>query len=271
MLRRIIKWPRKRPRKGGGPSDLSAAAHPHPLSATPLDINSPPIDLGCPKKSGPSRSEQYSLDAATLVAKATVAISDAPGLGLLKAIASPALLICETLDTMGNNKDAAVDLAGHANHVKDTVIERSTTCGVSPDLKASFERLENAAKESANLAKSSVKRRFLNRFVSAARDRDRMKEMKGKLDDAFNLAAHLSVLARLDRLQNELNVRSSTPSPTDRITIRKLPSEVINLFHRMDGTARTAAVIFSKCADATEVLTWTRAQCAARTNRCLGT
>lgn len=275
MLKRIARWPKKRPRKPGAP-DPSVPARPT------SDVTSTTPGLGSPRVSAQATSR---LDTVTLVAKALLAACDVPVVGVfVKPFAGLAVLGCETAQTIISNKDIEEDLAWHAQRVQDA-IERSVAMSgdlPSADLQARV-HLEDVLTKIHHYLESkkelsSKKRTALRRFVSAARDRDLMIEMKAQLNearDAFNVAvASVKLDAMLDALTLRLDqlpsgMDESHSSPKDRVALQQLPSEVIALVHRMDGPARSRMTIAIFCfrADATEVLKATD-KSAAEVDRC---
>ncbi|KAJ7629531.1 hypothetical protein DFH06DRAFT_721991 [Mycena polygramma] len=192
------------------------------------------------------------LDAFTLGAKAFLAACDAPVISVVKPVAALAVLGCETAQAALSTKDAEMDLRWHAQRVQDTAIERSLDLPSDHQARVHLENLLNEIYCFLELkTESSSKHRVLSRFASAAGEIDRLTKMNAQLDDAFMAFNVAAVSLHLDRLQVSMD---ELHSPRDRITLQKLPSEVIAFVHRMDGATRTTTFFFHICADAREVL-----------------
>ncbi|KAJ7666902.1 hypothetical protein DFH06DRAFT_1185019 [Mycena polygramma] len=224
MLKRVSIWSRQRPRKPGADVASNVAS-----------------------------ARRSRLDAVTLGVKAFLAVCDAPVVGVVKPVAALAVLGCETAQAVRSAKDVEVDLRWHAQRVQDAVIKRSIDDNLPSDLpaRAHLENVLNEIDHYLELTTGSPTRcGMMSRSVSAARQLERMTEMRAQLGDAEN---RFDAAAQLYRLQKSVDGLDSSPSQ-DQIALQKLPLELIAFVHRMDGPTKTATVIFCIRADATEVL-----------------
>ncbi|KAJ7134063.1 hypothetical protein C8R43DRAFT_640005 [Mycena crocata] len=148
---------------------------------------------------------QCIMEVLNLAARTSAAICDAPMLNFLKPVFNLTAIICETAKTVKSNREAAIDLAEHANRVTHCIIDR-VSVGERPK---AFRVLNSTLEEIRVYLASLQKRRRMSRWITASEQKDRFTELNRALDQALSLFSTTTTLAVHEELQaNATEIRS---------------------------------------------------------------
>ncbi|KAJ6524389.1 hypothetical protein DFH09DRAFT_1096077 [Mycena vulgaris] len=158
----------------------------------------------------PSRSECV-LEVISLSTRAAGAVCEAPGLSYLKPVVGIAALICETAKTVKSNRDAAVELAGHARTVTTCIVDRASAMSTNNDGTA-LEALKLTLKEiQSYLILLAKPRRRLRPWIFANQQKERFVQLNAALDKALAMFSATKILSTAEDVRaTAVNVRAIT-------------------------------------------------------------
>ncbi|KAK6996549.1 hypothetical protein R3P38DRAFT_1966441 [Favolaschia claudopus] len=139
----------------------------------------------------------YALEIVSLGARTLGAISEAPGLNLLKSATGPLTIICEQAKSVRRNREASAELARHASIVMKSIADCTAHSGV-PSIESQADALkvlEAALGDIQNyLATLQKPRRRLTSWVMADQEKEKISQLDRTLDRALALFTSMSTL-----------------------------------------------------------------------------
>ncbi|KAJ7741421.1 hypothetical protein DFH07DRAFT_57395 [Mycena maculata] len=138
------------------------------------------------------------LELVSMGSRAAGAICDIPVLNVLKPVVGVTTLICDTVKCVKGNREAALDLAAHANAVAKCIVDRAAGLGNTSDAldkeALAFFRLalENVHSYLTILKKP---RGRLTSWVFANAERDRFARLNSALDKALALFSSTEIVS----------------------------------------------------------------------------
>ncbi|KAK7006141.1 hypothetical protein R3P38DRAFT_1701501 [Favolaschia claudopus] len=135
-----------------------------------------------------SRSD-CALEIVSLGTKTLSAISEAPGLNLLKPALGAVSIICDQAKLVRRNKEAALELARHSSAVIQSVVNHAEAFDVSGSTNThAFEEVGAVLQDiQAYLTTLKKTRRRLSIWIMADQEKDRISQHKSALDRALAL------------------------------------------------------------------------------------
>ncbi|KAK7006101.1 hypothetical protein R3P38DRAFT_1701130 [Favolaschia claudopus] len=129
------------------------------------------------------------LEIISLGTKTLGAISEAPGLNLLKPALGAVSIICEQAKLVRRNKEAALELSRHSSAVIQSIVNHTEAFDVSGSTNTrAFEEVGAALQDiQAYLTTLSKPRRRLLIWIMADQEKDRISQLKFALDRALAL------------------------------------------------------------------------------------
>ncbi|KAJ7149125.1 hypothetical protein C8R46DRAFT_1127189 [Mycena filopes] len=136
------------------------------------------------ERRSPALRNEYILEFATITTRAAGAICNLPILNFLKPVVEITALICDTAKMVNSNRDAALDIAKHAQNITNSVVDRAST-GVGDE--TSLSALRITLEEIQQFLDVLKRRRRLTAFALAAKDKERFTQLNAALDRALEL------------------------------------------------------------------------------------
>ncbi|KAK7006134.1 hypothetical protein R3P38DRAFT_1701188 [Favolaschia claudopus] len=142
-----------------------------------------------------SRSD-CALEIVSLGTKTLSAISEAPGLNLLKPALGAVSTICDQAKLVRRNKEAALELARHSSAVIQSLVDHTDAFDVSgPTNTHDFEEVGAVLQDiQTYLTTLSKPRRRLLIWIMADQEKDRISRLESALDKALALFTSVNVL-----------------------------------------------------------------------------
>ncbi|KAK6996557.1 hypothetical protein R3P38DRAFT_1966804 [Favolaschia claudopus] len=165
-----------------------------------------------------SRSD-CALEIVSLGTKTLSAISEAPGLNLLKPALGAVSIICDQTKLVRRNREAALELARHSSAVIQSIVNHTKAVHVSRSINThAFEEvgLVGAVLQDiqAYLATLKKPRRRLPTWIMADQEKDRISRLESALDKALALFTSVNALETHAALRN-LEIRELSGSKVD--------------------------------------------------------
>ncbi|KAK6996551.1 hypothetical protein R3P38DRAFT_1966503 [Favolaschia claudopus] len=175
-----------------------------------------------------SRSD-FALEIVSLGAKTLSAISEAPGLNLLKPALGAMSIICDQAKLVRRNREAALELARHSSAVIQSIVNHTEAFDASgPANTYAFEQVGAVLHDiQAYLATFKKPRRRFSIWIMADQEKDRISGLKSALDRALALFTSVSVLETHAAVRaHGLGIRELSRSKADSKMIVQLRSPV---------------------------------------------
>ncbi|KAJ7747687.1 hypothetical protein DFH07DRAFT_576966 [Mycena maculata] len=201
-LKRILKWPRKRPREPGGPD--SSIVKPRAQWRNRLRFKKTRIAARDVSTAHIERHSTSRLDATAMVAKTLVGVFDAPVISTFKPIVNLFDLFCQGAQAVRQNEEALAELKERAEQVDDVFRNKVDT----PELDKICQTLYEIARYCDSVELTESKRRKLHLWFSANQAAEQIRTLRTRLDSAvnvFNLANNMSMSNELSQLKTQLS------------------------------------------------------------------
>ncbi|KAG8945539.1 hypothetical protein FRC04_000742 [Tulasnella sp. 424] len=146
------------------------------------------------------------LEIVSTVGKLVTAISDVPALSALKPIGGLLVTICDHVEALESNKDAAITLVERVNRAVEVLTNRAQNLdGVVPgNYSDDIKSLEDVLVKIATALEKSRRRKWLDRVLFPKADTAKLNDLSSKLDYAirmFGLAADFEARLTFQTLQ----------------------------------------------------------------------
>ncbi|KAJ7038398.1 hypothetical protein C8F04DRAFT_1089027, partial [Mycena alexandri] len=145
--------------------------------------------------SSASRNECI-LEFATITTRAAGAICELPVLNLLKPVVGMVALICDTAKVVNSNRDAALELAKHAENVTNSVVGHATTKVGDEKSLLPLRRALEEIQQFLNVLKT--RRWGVTSFALAGKDKERFATLNAALDRALEVLTSRQTIAILE-------------------------------------------------------------------------
>ncbi|KAJ7640451.1 hypothetical protein DFH06DRAFT_627771 [Mycena polygramma] len=195
MLKRMAKWPRKRPREPGRTNSESPVAQESPRPArrrfqlfVKKRLETQESSQAQSTTSEPSQTQVSALDVATPASKILLYVCEAPPLGVLKPLAGLANHACEMFQAVRSYKEATERLEKQAVQVEHIINNLGDP--MSPQFMEILHILEEIRcflDSADSVTAKPARRQRLRLWLIAAREQDRARALSERLRDTVSV------------------------------------------------------------------------------------